>query len=447
MRKNKWLYIKIMYLAIPVALENLVYSLINFIDIFMVGKENIALGLGSAAISSIGVSNQIFLIYSSCLYGILSGANILAAQYFGAKDFKTLRKIITITLFLGLAFSLPFIIAGNIMPEKIISFYTSDPKVISLSQKYFKIIIYTFPLHAIGFSFAMMLRSTKMPKYSLYASFCGLIVNISLNLILIPKIGVEGAAIATLVARIVTVIYILCTITYKKVPILPRISELKYISIDFVQKIIKISTLTFIHELLWSVAYSTKVMLYGKVGTTAFSSIQLVTSISGLIFTLFIGLSNATAVIIGNEIGRGHMDRAYDYSKKCLKLFGIVAIMVSVCINIFAPIILNNMGTSTQLYNVSISVIRAESIVNILKAYSIIFLIGILRAGGDIGFSLVVELAFMWLVGIPMTYFAILLKLPISIIYLISWSDELFKLYPCIKRYISKKWITNLIKE
>ena len=141
MRKNKWLYIKIMYLAIPVALENLVYSLINFIDIFMVGKENIALGLGSAAISSIGVSNQIFLIYSSCLYGILSGANILAAQYFGAKDFKTLRKIITITLFLGLAFSLPFIIAGNIMPEKIISFYTSDPKVISLAQKYFKIII------------------------------------------------------------------------------------------------------------------------------------------------------------------------------------------------------------------------------------------------------------------------------------------------------------------
>ena len=115
--------------------------------------------------------------------------------------------------------------------------------------------------------------------------------------------------------------------------------------------------------------------------------------------------------------------------------------------HIFAPIILNNMGTSIQLYNVSISVIRAESIVNILKAYSIIFLIGILRAGGDIGFSLVVELAFMWLVGIPMTYFAILLKLPISVIYLISWSDELFKLYPCIKRYISKKWITNLIKE
>ncbi|WP_068268199.1 MATE family efflux transporter [Caviibacter abscessus] len=447
MKNNTWLYRKIMYLSIPVALENLVYSLINFIDIFMVGKENPALGLGASAISALGVSNQIFFLFTGSLYGILSGSNILAAQYFGSKDYKSLRKIMAITLIVGLMFSLPFIVLGIIMPEKIIGFYTQDVTVIKLAKTYFRLIIYTFPLHAIGFSIAMMFRATNMPKYSLYASITGLVINISLNLILIPNFGVLGAATATLISRIITVIYVIIIILYKKIPIIPYKNEIKEISFNFISKLVSISSLTFVHEVFWSLAFSIKVMLYGKLGTIAFSSVQIATNISGLIFTLFIGISSGTAVIIGNEIGKNNKDKAYKYSKECLKLFSILSVLIFISINVFAPIFLRFMKVNSELYTTTLSVIRSESFVNLFKGYSVIFLIGILRAGGDIFYPLIIELGFMWIIGIPITYFALLYKLPIAIVYLLSWLDDLFKLYPCVKRYLSKKWITNLTKE
>lgn len=446
--KNKfWLYKKIMYLAIPVALENLVYSLINFIDIFMVGKENPTIGLGAAAISALGVSNQIFFVFSGSLYGLLSGSNILSAQYFGAKDYKSLRKIMIITLTIGILFSMPFMISGYIIPERLLGFYTKDTYVIKLAKIYFSLIIYTFPLHAMGFSFAMMLRAINMPKYSLYASSIGLIVNVSLNLMLIPHFGVLGAAIATLISRIITVVYLFVIILYKKIPIIPYMNEIKDINFNFFLKLMNISMLTFTHEVFWTIAFTMKVRLYGQLGTIAFSSVQIATNISSLLFTLFIGISNATAVIIGNEIGKNEKEKAYNYSKECLKLFSVLSIIIFISLNLFAPLLLKLMKVNSELYLTTLSVIRAESIVNLFKGYSIIFLIGILRAGGDIIYPLVAELGFMWIIGIPITYFAVLFKLPIAVVYLLSWFDDLFKLYPCIKRYVSKKWITNLTRE
>ena len=119
----KSIYKRILIIAIPVAFENMIFSLINFVDIFMIGK------IGTAAISALGIANQIFFIFSCSVFGLLSGANVLSAQYYGIKDYFSLRKIMSLTIILGLFMSLPFMFMILQDPEGIIRFYTKDAPV------------------------------------------------------------------------------------------------------------------------------------------------------------------------------------------------------------------------------------------------------------------------------------------------------------------------------
>ena len=436
----KNIYKRILKIAIPVAFENLVFSLINFVDIFMIGK------IGASAISALGIANQIFFIFSCAVYGLLSGANVLAAQYYGNKDFKNLRKIMVITVGFGLILAFPFIILVILNPESLIRFYTEDLEVIQYSKSYLSISIYTFPLFAIGFSFAMQLRAINKPKYSLYSSIAALSVNMFLNMLLIPKYGVKGAAIATLIARLVTTVYLYLILKLRKVPILPVISEISDIDLQFIKKVLSISVLTFVHESLWVLAESIKVMIYGRLGTEAFSAIQIVAGINGLLFTLFTGVSNASAIIVGNEIGADNKEKVYGYSNECLKLFSFVMIFVVIALNIIAPFILKVMGLTENMYHITRKLIITQSIITSFYSYSILFLSGILRAGGDVMFCMVVEILIMWFIGIPLTYLSVnIFNLSVYFVYFIAKVDDLIKLYPCIKRYVSKKWIRKAI--
>lgn len=436
----KKIYKRILIMALPIAFENMIFSLINFVDIFMIGK------IGTSAISALGIANQVFFIFTCSVYGLLSGANVLAAQYYGVKNYKNLRKIMTLTIGLGLLMSLPFFILINHSPENVITFYTKDSMVIEYAKQYLKYSIYTFPLFSIGFSFAMQLRAINKPKYSLYSSMSALVINVVLNMILIPRYGVQGAAIATLIARIVTTIYLYIILIIKRIPILPKVREFKDIDIEFTKKLLAISVLTFVHELLWVIADAMKVMMFGSLGTEAFSGIQIVIGINGLLFTLFIGLSNASSIIIGNEIGKSDIEKVYRYANDCLKLYTIFTVIVVIALNIFSPIVLRFMNLDSNMYSITRKLVYSQSISMVFYSYSMLYLSGILRAGGDVMFCMVVELLIMWIVGIPLTYISInVFHLSVYYVYIVARIDDLIKLYPCIRRYVSKEWIKRKI--
>ena len=437
---KKSLYITIFNISLPIALENMIYSLINFIDIFMIGA------IGIEAINAIGISNQIFFIFSCSIFGLLSGSNILSAQYFGEKNYKNLKKIVFINMCIGIVLSLPFLVAILLFPRYISLYYTNNALVIKYILDYIIIIVFTFPLFALGFSLSMVLRAVNMSKYSFYASIYSLIINASLNFILIPKLGVSGAAIATLIARLFNLIYLIYIILKNNVKILPDIKTVKRIEIGFVKKTLSISLLTFIHEFMWVLALNVKVMLYGKMGIEAFSSIQVVESINKILFTLIVGLTNATAVIVGNEIGRKNFKGAYEYSKECMKVCVVMLFFVLLGFNIFSPLLMKIMKVDSIIYPIVRKLIYSQTIVTILTSFSWMYLVGILRAGGDIIYSMVIEAVFVWFVGIPLTYVAIkIFNLPVHIVYVLAWLDDLIKLIPCTFRYRSKKWIKRKI--
>lgn len=449
----KELYKKVFTIGIPVSIENMIYSLMNFIDVFMVGKENVALGLGTAAVAGLGFANQVFMIFIVSLFGLNSGGGILAAQYYGKKDYKNLKKCLGITITVGLLFSFLFFLMGLFIPEKIIGIFTSDPKVLKLGANYFRIIALIYPLIGLGYSFNMQLRAIGKNQYSLYSTIIGLCINLVGNYLFIngnlgfPAMGVVGAAIATVIARIVSVFYLIYIIYKNKLPMAGNFQELFKLSWSFIVKALKISLPVFGHEIMWVTGVSMYVIIYGRIGTEATAAIQVVKSISNLVFTLVFGLSSGTAAIIGQEIGAGNEENAYKYGVELLKISLVIGTAVALFVYAICPVVLILMKVDSAIYPLARQIVFSEGILIIIKTTGTLFIVGVLRAGGDTLWTMFADLIPLWTFAIPLTYIAGLkLGLPVALVYLCSGSDELLKMPFCIQRLKSRKWINNLVK-
>jgi MATE efflux family protein len=449
----KELYKKVFTIGIPVSIENMIYSLMNFIDVFMVGKENVALGLGTAAVAGLGFANQVFMIFIVSLFGLNSGGGILAAQYYGKKDYKNLKKCLGITITVGLLFSFLFFLMGLFIPEKIIGIFTSDPKVLKLGANYFRIIALIYPLIGLGYSFNMQLRAIGKNQYSLYSTIIGLCINLVGNYLFIngnlgfPAMGVVGAAIATVIARIVSVFYLIYIIYKNKLPMAGNFQELFKLSWSFITKALKISLPVFGHEIMWVTGVSMYVIIYGRIGTEATAAIQVVKSISNLVFTLVFGLSSGTAAIIGQEIGAGNEENAYKYAVELLKISLVIGTAVALFVYAICPVVLILMKVDSAIYPLARQIVFSEGILIIIKTTGTLFIVGVLRAGGDTLWTMFADLIPLWTFAIPLTYIAGLkFGLPIALVYLCSGSDELLKMPFCIQRLKSRKWINNLVK-
>jgi MATE efflux family protein len=449
----KELYKKVFTIGIPVSIENMIYSLMNFIDVFMVGKENVALGLGTAAVAGLGFANQVFMIFIVSLFGLNSGGGILAAQYYGKKDYKNLKKCLGITITVGLLFSFLFFLMGLFIPEKIIGIFTSDPKVLKLGANYFRIIALIYPLIGLGYSFNMQLRAIGKNQYSLYSTIIGLCINLVGNYLFIngnlgfPAMGVVGAAIATVIARIVSVFYLIYIIYKNKLPMAGNFQELFKLSWSFIAKALKISLPVFGHEIMWVTGVSMYVIIYGRIGTEATAAIQVVKSISNLVFTLVFGLSSGTAAIIGQEIGAGNEENAYKYAVELLKISLVIGTAVALFVYAICPVVLILMKVDSAIYPLARQIVFSEGILIIIKTTGTLFIVGVLRAGGDTLWTMFADLIPLWTFAIPLTYIAGLkFGLPVALVYLCSGSDELLKMPFCIQRLKSRKWINNLVK-
>ena len=393
------------------------------------------------------------MIFIVSLFGLNSGGGILAAQYYGKKDYKNLKKCLGITITVGLLFSFLFFLMGLFIPEKIIGIFTSDPKVLKLGANYFRIIALIYPLIGLGYSFNMQLRAIGKNQYSLYSTIIGLCINLVGNYLFIngnlgfPAMGVVGAAIATVIARIVSVFYLIYIIYKNKLPMAGNFQELFKLSWSFIAKALKISLPVFGHEIMWVTGVSMYVIIYGRIGTEATAAIQVVKSISNLVFTLVFGLSSGTAAIIGQEIGAGNEENAYKYGVELLKISLVIGTAVALFVYAICPVVLILMKVDSAIYPLARQIVFSEGILIIIKTTGTLFIVGVLRAGGDTLWTMFADLIPLWTFAIPLTYIAGLkFGLPVALVYLCSGSDELLKMPFCIQRLKSRKWINNLVK-
>ena len=446
MLKDKELLRKVMYIAVPIALHNLISSSVNFADVFMIGK------LGESSLAAVGLSNQISFLLNLLLFGITSGAGVMTAQYWGKKDIINIKKVLGLALIFSLICSTMFFLASFFMPEKLLKIYTSDLEVISLGVKYLKIVCFSYLIWAVSFVYVLQLRGIAITKITVISSFISLIVNIFLNYILIfgkfgfRAYGVEGAAIATCIARLVEFFVIIVAVYIRKYPLAAKFKELINFDINFVKNYLKISLPVLLNETIWSLGINCYSMIYARMSTEAVATVNVVSSIERIVFVGFIGLANSAGVIIGNTIGEGENEKAEKYGVSFEKMAFILGIVMAIVMALITIPILNVYELKEKTYNMAKITLFILAFILPLKSINSTIIVGILRGGGDTKFPLYIDVAALWLVSVPLVYFGGLVwGLPVYLVYLLAASEEIIKLIFGFRRIKSKKWINNVV--
>lgn len=448
-KENKKFYITLVSLAAPIIVQNLINTSLNLVDNVMIGQ------LGAVSIASVGLANQVFFLLNLILFGVNSGTSIFIAQYWGNKEYKKVKNVVGIGLILGLGIGILFWFASFFFSKEIISLLTDDLEVIELSSNYLKITSFGYILMAISYTLGFGCRSIGKAKIPMYTSAISLAINTMINYLLIfgiggfPQLGVTGAAIATLIARIVEVTLIV-SIVYSRVDALAvKISNVVSIKVLEVKNVMKTGAPVIVNETFWALGMIMYTFVYSHIGTNELASVQVANTINNLFTVAAFGLGSACSVMLGNKLGANKIKEAREYNLKILAISGLLGIVVGCIVIVVSPFIIQNFfDLGKDVNDSAILIMRVMGIYIPVRFIATIIIIGTLRSGGDTVYSMCIEIIGVWCIGVPLAFLGgFVLGLPIHIVFALVSLEEIAKVLMGIPRIKSGKWAKNIIVE
>ena len=438
-------YNTLLKLAIPIIIQNLIASSINMIDTIMIGK------IGETEIAAVGIANQYFFLFNLLVIGITSGAGVFISQYWGQKNEEYIQKTLGLSLISSIISSILFTIVALLIPHTIIRLFNKDPYVIGLGVQYLKTICISYIFTAISFAYGVSSRCIEDTIPPMLMSIIALITNATLNYVFIfghlgfPAMGVKGAAIATLIARIVEALALVFYIYAKKGVLAAGWKQMINIGKDFIQRAAVTIIPVVTNDIFWALAMIIYAIAYGNLGTQAMAAIQITTTVQNVSMVFTFGIAHSAAVMIGNQVGAGNMEEGQIYSKRFLKLSVIVGILTGIILALSTPTILSFFNISEDVYTSALRILYILSATTFLKFTTAVIIVGILRGGGDTGHALKIETLTMWGVGVPLVFLgSFILKLPVEMVVLMVTLEEITKATLSIKRLSSDSWIRQV---
>ncbi len=434
-------------IALPIALQSLIGSSLNLIDNLMVGS------LGELQLNAVGVSVQIFFIYWMLLYGISGGAATFISQFYGVNDFKNIRRTTGFTLTIAMGVGLIFFIAAEAFPQYILRIFTRFPEVIEEGSGYVRLAAPTFLMLAVTQPFTIALRATQQTRLPLYASAVALLTNTVLNYIMIfgklgfPALGVNGAALATSIARLLEMGLILFVVFGRKNRIAGRLSEFFSYGKELAKRVYKNALPTTANETLWGLGTSMYVAAFARIGITEGAAIQACNTINNLFSLAAFSIGDAILILVGQKLGEGKPDLAYAMSKKIIVVGLVIGLVLGGSVILAGDSILSLFDFTPEGAAYARKILIVYGAALWLALYNAMHITGTLRGGGDTRFAMLTETGTVWLIGVPLAFFTSLyLHWPIYIAVLAVKSEEVVKGMILTKRYFSKKWLKNVIE-
>lgn len=434
-------------IGLPMLGSHLLFSTMAFVDNIMIGR------LGKTAIAGVSLANELFFVLMVISFGITSGAAIFTAQFWGKKDVKSIHGIIGICYRLTFGLSTLFFIAAMFFPDFVLGLYSKDLEVIRLGKEYLSIIAFTYPLLAIAMTLSTVLRSTEEVKIPLIVSTIGIGLNSILNLLLIfgigpfPALGIKGAAIATLIARIVEVSILIIVIYSRKMVVASKLKELLDIPKGLWKKYFGKVTPVIINEVTWATGMTACIAIYSRMGTDQVAAYKMAAVVTDLFFVFFLSSGNAAAIILGNLIGAGKPELAQDFGKKFLKLSLVMSIVLAVIIISLSSLFPLFFKVSDEIRKQSQLVLIVFAFVITFKGLNMHIIIGFLRSGGDTFAAMMLDMLGMWAWAVPMgAVTGLIFKWPLHYVYAVICLEEVFKLWYGLYRFRSGKWINDVTK-
>lgn len=438
-------YEALVKLALPVALQSVITVGINLIDTIMLGE------LGETALSASSLANQFISLFMFLCMGIAMGTSVMTSRFWGARDHESLKKVITIALRFGGALALLFTALNVLFPRTIMTVYTAEAEVIEAGIVYLVWSTPAYLLVALTLICTNILRSTELQKVPFLASIFGFFINIGANYVFIfgklgmPAMGVAGAALGTVIARVVEAGIILVYFLLKDEQILYRVKDLFSRCGEMFPEFARISVPVMLSDGLLGIGESVLAIIMGHI-SSQFVSANAITNVVQRISTIFIsGISFGSCFILGQTLGRGETEKAQRQGNTCFALgLGIGVLAAGIIELIASPVIRSyNITEETQL--IARALMHAISVIVVFRSTNSILTKGVLRGGGDTRFLVYADTSTMWLLAIPLgALCGLVLRLSPFWIYLALHADQVVKAVWCYFRLKSGKWIKKI---
>lgn len=446
--ETKSLYKTLIRVALPIALQSLIATSLNLVDNLMVGS------LGEAELAAVGLSNQLFFVYMGVMFGLSSGSATFISQFWGIKDLQNIRKVLGFAVTVSLIAGMIFFVPAMFFPARVLRVFTDIPEAVALGKEYLQIISLCLITLAITMPCTAALRATQQTKIPMFISLLVFSTNTLLNYLLIfgkfglPAMGVKGAAIATLIARLLETGLVLYAIFNKNNVLSGKLTEFFRYHKTLAVRVLKNSLPITANEVIWSLGMVTYNAFYGRMGVTEFAAIQASNTINNLFIMVGFSMGDAVLILVGQRIGMGQMDYAFALGKRLLRISTIIGAVTGLLLILTSPLLAGLFNFTAEGHKYTLWILMIYGIMMWIKLYNGISVTGTLRCGGDTKFAMILEGACVWGIGVPLAFVGVFIfRFPIYIVVLMVQTEEFIKGLICRHRFYSKKWLNNLIQD
>lgn len=440
--KEKSFYKLILSIAVPVVLQNMITIGVNIMDTLMLGNY------GEVQLSASSLANEFINIYHIMCMGMSMGAAVLTAQYYGAGNNPSLKKIVTIVLRMGLVIAAVFTVATLLFPEELMRLYTPDEAVIEKGVLYFRISAVTYVLLGVSLILTNILRTVHQVRFPLVLSIVTFFVNVFFNWVFIygrlgaPEMQIEGAALGTVIARLVECGSLVTYFFVFDKRIGYRIKDLFMKCGDHVRVYITYAIPVMVSDTLLALGNSAVSIIMGHIGASFVAANSIISQTVRLSTVFNQGLSSASSVITGNTLGKGERDKAYHQGVTFLCLSILIGLAAAVVILLISPLLVESFNITQETKDIAYQLMASVSVMMVFQTVQSVLTKGVLRGGGDTRFLMLADILFLWLASIPLGYLCGLVwHLSPFWIYAALKIDWVIKSVWCIFRLRSKKWI------
>ncbi|HPZ00002.1 MAG TPA: MATE family efflux transporter [Clostridiales bacterium] len=439
---------KLLTLVLPIAFQQFMLALVSASDALMLGF------LSQDALSAVSLASQIAFVENLFLAAMTIGLSMLAAQYWGKGDRVSVEKIFAYVMKITAAVSFVFFLAGLLLPQALMHIFTNDPALLDGGTVYLRTVSLSFLLTGISQIYLCIFKNTGKAVKASVISSVSVVLNILLNAVFIfglfgfPKLAIAGAALATVVARITEVLWCIAEAAKKdgiKLKLHCLLHDDKPLRHDFW----KYTAPVLGNEIVWGVGFTMYSVIMGHLGTDAVAANAIANIVKNLVACFCLGLGSGGGIMVGNELGAGHPDKAKEYGSRLCKLSLLCGAVSGALIVALTPLILSVTDLSSTATTYLKYMLLMCSYYMIGRAANSTTIAGIFCAGGDSKFGFLCDTVTMWCVTVPLGFLsAFVFRLPVLAVYFIINLDEIVKLPASYRHYKKYKWVNNLtVKE
>lgn len=439
-------YKKLFKLVLPIAFQNFMLAAVSASDALMLGV------ISQDDLSAVSLAGQVQFVFNLFILALTIGATVLTAQYWGRKDKNAIEKILSIVLKVSIVISVVFFIAATFRGKLLMRIFTSDMTLIESGALYLKIVGISYLLTGVSQIYLCIMKNTDRALKSTIISSVAMILNITLNAVFIfgigkiPKMGIVGVAIATVISRVVELIWVIGESLKKDRIKLNRkylLSDDKILRKDFWKYTLPVLG----NELVWGCGFTMYSVIMGHLGSDAVAANSIANIVKNLIACFCIGIGSGGGIIVGNELGKGNLEIAKDYGKRIVILSIVSGVISSMLLLSITPIILkySNLTSEAHGYLKGMLIICAYYLIG--KSINSTVIAGIFCAGGDSKFGFICDTITMWVITVPLGLIAAFyFKVPVVAVYFIISLDEIVKLPAVYANYKKYNWVKNITR-